>query len=365
MHIELSFLSFIEILTFSVALMLGLLFFTMKSANKKANIFLGLFLWLLSLNIFIDVIDYEIEEFSTVDIVLFQILLCIPFLLYMYTCQTINKPYKRVLLFLYLPLFCIDVMLLYIIRTETSIVLVDLMHYLIEIVLYIMILKKIKNLRSELNSFYSDLENKRLSWIVTIVYISLAFIVFDSIEIVLDLDEETVDPILDPISVILAFIMVYWIAYNGFSQSEVFKGSLFLTDSSDLSNQKSIQKTMPIDKKEKEHFDQIKNRIVIDKLYVNPELNLRVLSQSLQLKEKELSKLINTYSGTNFYHFINKLRVEEFKRLLKTPKAQQLSNIGLAKEAGFLSKSTFYSVFKSLEGVTPKQYERSIKNNTN
>ncbi|MDH7447907.1 helix-turn-helix domain-containing protein [Aquimarina sp. 2201CG14-23] len=362
MNIELTFLSIIEILTFSAAFMLGLLFFTMKSANKKANIFLGLFLWLLAISILLRLIDYEIDEDSIVNRILFLMFLCIPFLLYMYTYQTINKPYIKTLTFIFLPIVLIDLTLIFAVNKEIGFLILDLIHFPVEIVLYVLILRKTKRIVSELNSFYSDLENKRLTWIKAIVYISLAFILFDIIEVVLDLDEETIEPFFHISSVVLAFIMVYWIAYNGFSQSEVFKASLF---SDDLKNESleisNTDLTVEENDIEKERFNIIKDSIAKEKLFTNANLNLRTLSESLQLKEKELSKLINTYSGTSFYHFINGFRIQEFKRLMKTPKAKQLSILGLAEEAGFSSKSTFYSVFKTIEGMTPKQYELSIK----
>jgi len=74
-----------------------------------------------------------------------------------------------------------------------------------------------------------------------------------------------------------------------------------------------------------------------------------------------LSTIINQEAKTNFYNYINQFRVKEFKRLLQTPKAQQYSILGLAKEAGFNSKSTFYAAFKGIEGMAPKEYQLANK----
>lgn len=364
MNIELSFFSILELLTFSASLMLGFLFFTMKSANKKANIFLGLLLWIFSFGIFGDLVDYEIKEGSILDRILFQSSLYIVPLLYLYTCQTINKSFFRISFFLFLPVVLGYLILLFVIGSEEIIWIVDLIQFPLDIILCVLILKKIRELKFELNDFYSELENKRLSWIKTIVYISLAFTVFDVVEVFIDFEKEIVDRYLGSISIVLAFIMVYWIAYNGFSQSEIFKKSLFIRDSENqfpgtlkendiASNEISIE--------DQKRFEEIKIRIEKEKLFANSELNLRMLSESLQIKEKELSKLINTNAETNFYHFINSFRVTEFKRLMQTSMTQQLSILGIAQEAGFSSKSTFYNTFKTLEGMTPKQFEQSLK----
>ena len=81
----------------------------------------------------------------------------------------------------------------------------------------------------------------------------------------------------------------------------------------------------------------------------------------LEVKEKELSRLINECGDVNFYQFINKYRIEKFKELIQSPNAHHFTLLGLATEAGFSSKSTFYDAFKKMEGMTPKQFEKSLK----
>ena len=55
------------------------------------------------------------------------------------------------------------------------------------------------------------------------------------------------------------------------------------------------------------------------------------------------------------------LRIEEFKKHLIEVEHQKLTLFGLAQEVGFSSKSTFYTSFKSIEGMTPKQYQSKLK----
>jgi len=146
------------------------------------------------------------------------------------------------------------------------------------------------------------------------------------------------------------------------AKTEIFNQTLY----KEIRNPEEIKEVSIIpkeelkyNKKDKLEFTNIKEKIIAKKLYTNPDLNLRTLAIDLGIKEKELSRVINTQ--TNFYQLINSFRVNEFKALIQSPKAAQLSLLGLAHESGFSSKSTFYSTFKKLEGMTPKQYETKLK----
>jgi len=108
--------------------------------------------------------------------------------------------------------------------------------------------------------------------------------------------------------------------------------------------------------KDFQQFNKIKEKIQEQELFTNPKLNLRSLSEAVGLKEKELSRLINECGKVNFYRFINEYRIEKFKQLVQSSNTRHFTLLGLATEAGFSSKSTFYAAFKKLEGMTPKQY---------
>jgi AraC-like DNA-binding protein len=352
MTLELSFDSILDILSFATALMLGFLFLTVKSGNKKANIFIGLFLWSLS----IEILQVLVQGFSEEQIImpitgLFTILF-----LFLYVNQTINNEFKKWYLLLFIPGFIINIFnYLYL---DVDIELLGFFDYIFNIFLLVFILKTIKKHKDDVSNYYSDLENKTLSWIKTIVFIFLGFHALWIIEDIVSFKNEDIIEYFAVLSTILTFFMVYWIGYNGFSQSEIFKNKLFIATEKE---ETIINKTDVLCEESKKAFLILKVRIETEKLFTNRELNLRNLSIILEVKEKELSKLINEHSKTNFYQFINGFRVSEFKKLVASPKAKQLSLLGLAEEAGFSSKSTFYTAFKTIEGITPKQYELSLK----
>ena len=109
-------------------------------------------------------------------------------------------------------------------------------------------------------------------------------------------------------------------------------------------------------------FEALVKQVEQGELYKDPDLTLRRLAKKLNMRDKELSGVINGYSGSNFYHFINGFRVGHFKDLIEGGQHGHLTIAGMALEAGFKTKSTFYKEFKRLEGMTPKQFEASVLN---
>ncbi|WP_299156497.1 helix-turn-helix domain-containing protein [uncultured Tenacibaculum sp.] len=336
-------LTVVDILSIATAIMLGFLFITLKSNNKKANIFLGMFLWSLA----IEVLESFLESvsFQTIEIQMLQTTFATIPLLLLYIQATLKIKFKILYLILFLP-FVISNLLGF--HEE----LIKYIEYIFNLTLLYIILRKIKEHQNKVTDYYSDIENKTLLWIKTIVYIFLFFHVFWILEDIIGFQSEIITQYFAFLSVVLTFFMIYWIAYNGFSQKEIFTTSLFQIEE---------KKEVFVDEDTKEEFEQVSGIIEKDKLYLDGNLNLRTLSEKVNIKERELSKLIKTHTNKNFYHFVNQFRVQEFKKLVISPKATQLSLLGLAQEAGFSSKSTFYTVFKNMEGVTPKQYQDSLK----
>ena len=93
--------------------------------------------------------------------------------------------------------------------------------------------------------------------------------------------------------------------------------------------------------------------------YLDSELTLKSLAFHLNIHPNQLSWLINNEYEKNFSEFINRYRVEAFKRASKNPKNSHITLIGLAFESGFNSKTVFNTFFKKETGMTPLQYLKS------
>ncbi len=356
MNIDLSFFFVLDVLAWAGAVMLGFLFLTAPSKNRVANVFLGVFLWSLSMEICGVLLEglydmgLEGNEFQLLP----TSLLTIP-LLFLYVDQTIHARFNKTNLLWLIPGMLAIVLWSFGMGDEVPIRIP--LDYLFNIGLLLITLFKLKKHRQKVNDFYSDLQNKTLSWIKAIVFIYLGFHMLWIVEDLIGIQNEAYTEPFALISTILTFFMVYWIGYNGFSQYEILTLDFSLTEGKQENNQPS-EETI---EQEREHFHKIETSIKEQKLFADSTLTLSSLAEALEMKDRELSRLINQYAGANFYQYINRLRTQEFKILIESPKAKQLSILGLAQEAGFSSKSTFYTAFKASEGMTPKQYEQRLK----
>ena len=83
---------------------------------------------------------------------------------------------------------------------------------------------------------------------------------------------------------------------------------------------------------------------------------MTMLADRLKVQKHHLTEVMNADMGMNFFQYVNKYRVEAVKEMLADPK-NHFSVKAIGYECGFSSKSSFYSVFKNLTGLTPLQYK--------
>ncbi|MEP1096209.1 MAG: helix-turn-helix domain-containing protein, partial [Cyclobacteriaceae bacterium] len=93
-----------------------------------------------------------------------------------------------------------------------------------------------------------------------------------------------------------------------------------------------------------------------DQLYLDPELSLAAVASKLSARKEIVSRVINQEMSSSFYRFVNEYRVQEFKRLVGKENTKHITHLGLAFEAGFKSKTTFYKAFKDVTGGTPSEF---------
>lgn len=106
--------------------------------------------------------------------------------------------------------------------------------------------------------------------------------------------------------------------------------------------------------------NKIRKYMVIEKPYLDRELNIYDLSNQLKISRHTLSEVINEHMGMNFYNLVNEYRVNEVKERLKNEEFRQLTILAIAYDSGFNSKSSFNTIFKEKTGKTPSEYMRTL-----
>lgn len=97
-----------------------------------------------------------------------------------------------------------------------------------------------------------------------------------------------------------------------------------------------------------------------EKIFTDSDLTLSYLASRLDIHPNYLSQVINEKEQSNFYDYINTLRIEEFKKLAVLPENKKYTILTLAFECGFNSKSSFNRYFKKITGTSPSEYMRSL-----
>jgi AraC-like DNA-binding protein len=95
--------------------------------------------------------------------------------------------------------------------------------------------------------------------------------------------------------------------------------------------------------------------------FTNSELKINDVATSLNMSVHHLSQVLNDNYDTSFNNYINQLRIEYSKKLIEE-KADQFTLEAIGRESGFNSKTTFFTLFKKINGITPKEYKESMKN---
>lgn len=217
-------------------------------------------------------------------------------------------------------------------------------------------LRKLSDYEKKLYENYAEVSDKSLSWlwITLVIGLLLAFLW-------LFVTYTDFDPILYrqdmAINVLLGLSMlIYWIGY-----SMIIRQGLLDTPTFAVTQKEPVQPTSSeLSVKTTEHYTNLLDLMTREKVYRNPNLSMTILADKMNLSNGYLSQIINQKEEQNFFDFVNSYRVEEVKLNMADPKFDHFTILGLAQEAGFKSKSTFNSVFKKLNGVTPSQYKKQL-----
>ncbi|TLX78109.1 AraC family transcriptional regulator [Labilibacter sediminis] len=224
--------------------------------------------------------------------------------------------------------------------------------------------KAIGQYQDKISQVYSfNSENVSLNWLKKIAIILFSayilLLVLANFEFIIHLQPYDLKIVVYAGLTIISFMMSFF----GFKQPELFI-HVRSTGKPNNSNHHHTPKYATSGLKEKEELELEKKLIQYmenDKPYLNGELNIYELSTALDVSKHHITQVLSRRRGMNFYHFVNQYRVKEAQNLLSNSKYDYLSVVGIAFQAGFNSKTTFNTFFKSQTGITPSEYRKAHK----
>ena len=96
------------------------------------------------------------------------------------------------------------------------------------------------------------------------------------------------------------------------------------------------------------------------KLFLQPNLTLEDVADILHSNNTYVSRMVNNNYGQGFSELMNRMRVDYAKEYILSHRSARQSEI--ARNCGFLSASSFNTVFKKVTGTTPKIWLASTDN---
>ena len=144
---------------------------------------------------------------------------------------------------------------------------------------------------------------------------------------------------------------IYYIGYTGIRMSKLLNGIK-------INSTKYQSTTLTKDFAQETYFILIEY-MEKEQPYLNNNLKLPDLANSLAITPHQLSQIINEKSNQNFSEFINTYRIKTAINLIHEFK--QITD--LAYEVGFNNRTSFNYAFKKMTGLTPTQYKKTFNSN--
>jgi len=248
---------------------------------------------------------------------------------------------------------------------ETSFFVRDILPFQLSAYIFISYLTLVKH-NKNIELIIAATQNINLNWLKQFLLILIFIIIFwinDAFEIF---------PVLVKLNQFVYPVSIFFLAFYAMKQAAVFPFEKNeLAEISGIINQPDETPSSKIETRKIQRLSEaqaadlsvkLNNLMETDKIFLNNEITLATVAEKLEISIHDASYLINEVTGSNFYNFINRFRVEEAKKLLTSTKTDKLNMLGIAFESGFNSKTTFNTAFKKLVGLSPTEYAKQQKN---
>jgi AraC-like DNA-binding protein len=161
----------------------------------------------------------------------------------------------------------------------------------------------------------------------------------------------------DPYFVVFGFITAFSVIYSfyGIKQPEIF-GEVVREENGERKTQEKYLKSGLKDTQADKYLKKLIAYMETGKPYLNGDLSIHDLSGKTGIPRHHITQVLNEKYARNFFTFINEYRVKEVIERFSDPKYDHFTILAIAFDAGFNSKTTFNSFFKSQTGMTPSEF---------
>ncbi len=361
------------IVTFQFGLM-GIFLLTNKKGKRLSNLLLGTFCLTLSMNMCIMFVTlnghYKLPGlFSFIDLVLF--LLYGP-LIFFY-CKSViyrNFQLRGGELAHLLPFFLMIVVVsinyvitpeqqklealekIYTHRLTVQQAMVVVPFYLHIVVYMVLSFRQISIYKKAISENFSDLQPYSLNWLNFLIK---SFLAITLISMMLSIFPYTQLKGLTAYAlaadVILTFFIINQIVFKALRQPDLFSG---------IDSQKKYSKSNLTSEAKDKGYQALENLMKDERPYLDADLSLSTLANLLNMRDRDISQIINECANSSFHDYVNAMRIHHAKRIMEQTEDPKLTILEILYQSGFNSKSSFNTAFRKHAGLTPTEYRRSL-----
>ncbi len=244
--------------------------------------------------------------------------------------------------------------------------LIRIISNMIAIAYLIMALGYFFKLKKVMQSNYSYIGFNNFVWIRFILIFPLIIVCVDSIFAILEhffFLERWQDT--EIFTSCLLVVSILCMGYFGIKQTKILVPYFLLDNIDDQNNETKTPKNKnPLSQlnTEFENLTQQLNEVFkTKKPYLNTDLTLGKLAQTVGTTDKKMSALLNQHLQISFYEFVNNYRIDAFKKALQENQYKDYTIEAISAECGFKSKASFYRIFKAKTNMSPVAYKKSLQ----
>lgn len=207
---------------------------------------------------------------------------------------------------------------------------------------------ELKKYKSKIDDYYADTHFLKLHWVQYCFYGASVFCVLVMISVLVP------DPLLNLIvtAVNSLFYIVFGLYYIQYPSIYTVLEPAINTPAF---NQEQVTSSRGLS------WEKLKSVVVSEKYYIRAEINIEDMAKYLKVGRTTLSGYINKEENMSFHTWINILRIEEAKQLIRNNR--DMSVMQIAEQIGYSESSHFSRQFKQITGESPSVWrQRQFQN---